>query len=672
MKESIVFLQKLQDAYSEWAKLSILICNKMGDILTEISWSDSETERLYKKHVTKHKLQTYLEPLQSITETTLLDTALGDKLILSPVKRDGVITHFIISGFIQDDQTKEVSKKVKYIRNMTEVITSYVSQHEDTSKMQDFFELVAEKMNTINDGTSTIDSILEMGTYFEDVDFMALALKSKKDTYIVEANIGDYSIALEEYEFTIGEGLLGYSIATKQSQFYQEIANDARVLAFNKIDMNVISLFCIPVINDNTVIGLLFGGSTQRELDETSVSAKLTICASLMNNHLNVQRLTRLTEHQSIEVSTFAEIFKVLTTVKDLKSVIYILIDICMNVVVDDFVSIVYKKNFESEDVGVVSRGLSKEEINDYCQIATEKVFWKKDEINITTLPWINKTSWGVDVLEYPLFFDNQVYGLLSVSFSPATEIDKYKTVLSSISIAGGIAIHLLNEEKSRISKTNIIEVIHTFMMSYDIEKHLLAERIKTTAVEFARLIRLDDLEITEQLSLLSVYNRWLPEDKIDNRKLFQLLAKYEQVLAGNSDGNISAELVALVWTYYATPEPSSGIYELNLGNTDMEQRFISFMNRGRLVEKEFTFVKRSMKKVPTDDVLSGLGLTKREKEVLEEVIKGLSNKEVAGALYISEHTVKNHMTKIIRKLKVSDRSGAIAKVYQLGFIPID
>lgn len=585
----------------------------------------------------------------------------------------GVITHFIISGFIQDEQTKEVSKKVKYIQNMTEVITSYVSQHVDSSKTQDFFALVAEKLSTINDGTSTIDSILEIGTGFEDVDFMALALKSTEDTYIVEANIGNYFTALEEYEFTVGEGLLGYSIATKKPQYYKNIGNDARVLAFQKIGMNVISLFCYPLINDNTVTGLLFGGSTKRELDETALSAKLSISASLMNNHLNLQTLIKQKENQSVEVSTFAEIFKVLTTVKDLKSVIYILIDICMNVVAGDFASIVYKENFKSEEVEVVSRGLSKEEINDYCQIATEKTFWKKDEINKTTLPWINKTSWGVDVLEYPLFFDNHVYGLLSVSFSSATEIEKYKTVLSTISIAGGIAIHLVNEERNRVSKTNIIEVIHRFMKSYDIEKHLLAERIKTTAVEFTRLIqRQDDSKIIEQLSLLSVYNQWLPEDKIDNQELFQLLGKYEQVLVGNSDGNISAELVALVWTYHTSREQSSTIYELNLGNTDMERRFKSFINRGKHLENEFTFVKKSVKKVPTDDVLSELGLTKREKEVLEEVIKGLSNKEIAAALYISEHTVKNHMTKIIRKLKVSDRSGAIAKVYQLGFIPID
>lgn len=51
--------------------------------------------------------------------------------------------------------------------------------------------------------------------------------------------------------------------------------------------------------------------------------------------------------------------------------------------------------------------------------------------------------------------------------------------------------------------------------------------------------------------------------------------------------------------------------------------------------------------------------LTAREKEVLQCVVKGLSNKEIGEQLYISEKTVKNHITNILRKLDVSDRTQA-------------
>lgn len=52
--------------------------------------------------------------------------------------------------------------------------------------------------------------------------------------------------------------------------------------------------------------------------------------------------------------------------------------------------------------------------------------------------------------------------------------------------------------------------------------------------------------------------------------------------------------------------------------------------------------------------------LTKRERDVLEYLVKGYSNKEVAAALFISEKTVKNHLTSIFRKLDVKDRTQAV------------
>ncbi|MEW5953329.1 MAG: response regulator transcription factor [Bacillota bacterium] len=52
-------------------------------------------------------------------------------------------------------------------------------------------------------------------------------------------------------------------------------------------------------------------------------------------------------------------------------------------------------------------------------------------------------------------------------------------------------------------------------------------------------------------------------------------------------------------------------------------------------------------------------GLTAREMEVLKEVARGSSNKEIAANLHISEKTVKNHLTNIFLKMDVSDRTQA-------------
>jgi DNA-binding NarL/FixJ family response regulator len=61
--------------------------------------------------------------------------------------------------------------------------------------------------------------------------------------------------------------------------------------------------------------------------------------------------------------------------------------------------------------------------------------------------------------------------------------------------------------------------------------------------------------------------------------------------------------------------------------------------------------------------------LSEREAEVLRWVARGASNKEIASRLGIAEGTVKNHMTNILGKLGVADRTGAALRARDLGLV---
>lgn len=58
-------------------------------------------------------------------------------------------------------------------------------------------------------------------------------------------------------------------------------------------------------------------------------------------------------------------------------------------------------------------------------------------------------------------------------------------------------------------------------------------------------------------------------------------------------------------------------------------------------------------------------GLSKRETEVLQLISQGLSNLEIAGKLFISEYTVKDHIKRILSKMNLTSRSGIIARLLQ-------
>lgn len=61
--------------------------------------------------------------------------------------------------------------------------------------------------------------------------------------------------------------------------------------------------------------------------------------------------------------------------------------------------------------------------------------------------------------------------------------------------------------------------------------------------------------------------------------------------------------------------------------------------------------------------------LTDREIEVLREIASGRSNQEIAGALFVSDGTVKTHVAAILRKLELRDRTQAAVAAYELGLI---
>jgi DNA-binding NarL/FixJ family response regulator len=63
--------------------------------------------------------------------------------------------------------------------------------------------------------------------------------------------------------------------------------------------------------------------------------------------------------------------------------------------------------------------------------------------------------------------------------------------------------------------------------------------------------------------------------------------------------------------------------------------------------------------------------LSPREVEILDNIAKGMTNKQVAYALSISEQTVKNHMSSILRKLSVNDRTQAVVYAMKQGWIRI-
>jgi DNA-binding NarL/FixJ family response regulator len=83
-------------------------------------------------------------------------------------------------------------------------------------------------------------------------------------------------------------------------------------------------------------------------------------------------------------------------------------------------------------------------------------------------------------------------------------------------------------------------------------------------------------------------------------------------------------------------------------------------------------FAELVRKEEPVKQDLPAPRLTPREMEVLQEVAKGLSNRQIAQALSIAENTVKNHIRNILEKLHLHSRMQAVLYAVRQNLLEIE
>lgn len=79
--------------------------------------------------------------------------------------------------------------------------------------------------------------------------------------------------------------------------------------------------------------------------------------------------------------------------------------------------------------------------------------------------------------------------------------------------------------------------------------------------------------------------------------------------------------------------------------------------------------IARAREQPGADEVPGREAISTREREVLRLLAAGYSNREIARALFVAEGTVKNHVSNILAKLGVRDRTRAVLKALELGFV---
>ena len=92
-------------------------------------------------------------------------------------------------------------------------------------------------------------------------------------------------------------------------------------------------------------------------------------------------------------------------------------------------------------------------------------------------------------------------------------------------------------------------------------------------------------------------------------------------------------------------------------------------VERERIIEREVP-VFAAPNFLKNEERMRELAITKRELEILELIAGGMSNREIADKLFVSENTVKTHSSRLFDKLSAKRRTQAVQIGKELGLIP--
>ena len=89
------------------------------------------------------------------------------------------------------------------------------------------------------------------------------------------------------------------------------------------------------------------------------------------------------------------------------------------------------------------------------------------------------------------------------------------------------------------------------------------------------------------------------------------------------------------------------------------------------LCQALFSYVASQRPTLPSFEAQEELGLSRREQQLVKMVGQGLTNKEIAAQLNLSEQTVKNHVHRMLRKMGVRSRLQVVTTCRDHGFLSV-
>lgn len=686
------FFQDVQDVYSELTDLTMVITDSIGEMITQLTGNKNLLDLVYEYKSINEALCQRVKNFSKITGPVLYDALPGVKVVVCPVAVNNTNTYFIFAGMIikkteknsvisylkqelnapveilaeiPESSDEEIQAKIDKLKKMAEILSKQLASQKAESERARKETSIASFLRLIEAGNADISTFLKtFSDSNQEVDLVGFARKTEADQLVIEEIIQSKKSSLKGSTFSTGEGLLGQVAATNKKRYWEKVYRDPRISYFSQKGIVPKSLAAVPILQGGQQCGLLFWGSSENEQLSQPTNTDGSIAASFLSIMESTLALRSKASNNLMKLTTLNEIFQVMAAVQDEKRILLILLDMSMNLIRGPFVSVILRQPLKNS-LEIVSRGLTSEQIDSYSKDVSSRFSTNEED-----KPSTHVTGWGAAVYEIPLRYQNHSYGYLSIGCN-GTDIDEEDlSFLNSLSFAGGISIHLIRSMKEESKQSSAAGVLVELVELIEPGHSPLAAKASKLIESFCEStsIPVSNRADLKDSCYLIAYPVTLLKKNIGKPSILSLIEEYHSIEENKPSiptASIQAQLLHLVWTYIKQGEQIENLMQITAVNHSLLTEFISFLNHTNVVVKEIQLADPVSRQ---PEISNDLNLSKRESEVMKLVVKGLNNRDIASHLYISEHTVKNHMTNIFQKMNVTDRSQAIAKIYQSGW----
>ncbi|SET05862.1 regulatory protein, luxR family [Oceanobacillus limi] len=691
-------VKELQSVYAEKYELSTIITDKNGEVLSGKEGNNPLFNTLY-EHLEENLLDKIKQAeAYSWSHSTpyIYDLWPGIYTIVAPIEWEHGENFYLWAGLMIEENTENLVKAQLHsdiewnkVLDETPILTPKRKQRwlDGMKKLANLLSLCYKdldeasfynKQNKLFQHATQAGNSIEL--FFErfisthpDFEFLGIASPSTEDMYKIKHVYGEKIQPLQGLTFSPGEGFLGRILITDKHEFWENVDKDPRSILFKRHHVYPKSFFCIPLKNDQGIIALLFGGSYSRvNFSKKSMELAKTL-ATIVQTGFLFQELSQENIIQKNRLTSLIEISKLMAATPDYKRIIYILVDISLNLIEGVFSAVVLKDP-KSEQVKIVSRGSPERDLGEYAKEVLDRYRSRSvstDHIEIST-PSIEISN-GKLLIECPLCYRDNILGVLCVGTNAEEkhQVEEHMSFLQTLAIIGGISLQLVEQgEGSRMDKE--VDFLSRAIEQFEKDAYKKIEDAAKIAKEFSlrQGLPLTLVQDITNACRLAVYSPNFLREVFLDTNIAEVIEEGKKLIhrqAEWTEANSSAQIFALVQVYLKG--------ELDAFVNEMDQKvgiieeFYQYLQETQVLEEEITI---SAPVDPVDKIdsitstIKELKLSPREQEVLDLVIQGLNNKEIAEQLYISGHTVKNHVTKIFQKLEVPDRAHAISKVYRL------